>query len=106
MDHRVVAHYDGDVGRANVHDPARARLLSRFPLPAPVGVPVAALAAGPGAGDAVTGRWGCPVCGCTYTEEAGAPREGFPAGTPWTSIPDDWNCPDCGVRDKVDFVPL
>ena len=21
-------------------------------------------------------------------------------------IPDDWCCPDCGVREKVDFVPL
>jgi alkane 1-monooxygenase len=21
-------------------------------------------------------------------------------------VPDDWNCPDCGVRDKVDFVPV
>jgi len=21
-------------------------------------------------------------------------------------VPDDWACPDCGVRDKVDFEPL
>ncbi|MGV7637173.1 rubredoxin, partial [Mycobacterium kansasii] len=27
-------------------------------------------------------------------------------GTLWTDIPDDWNCPDCGVRDKVDFEPV
>jgi alkane 1-monooxygenase len=32
--------------------------------------------------------------------------EGFAAGTPWSQIPDDWTCPDCGVRDKVDFIPL
>jgi len=33
------------------------------------------------------------------------PREGFPPGTPWAEVPDDWACPDCGVRDKVDFEP-
>jgi alkane 1-monooxygenase len=30
MDKRVVAHYHGDVTRANIHPPARARLLARF----------------------------------------------------------------------------
>jgi alkane 1-monooxygenase len=30
MDKRVVAHYHGDVARANIHPPARARLLARF----------------------------------------------------------------------------
>ncbi|MGA0945889.1 MAG: rubredoxin, partial [Candidatus Nanopelagicales bacterium] len=34
----------------------------------------------------------------------GDPREGFPASTPFASIPDSWCCPDCGVRDKVDFI--
>ncbi|HEX5146963.1 MAG TPA: rubredoxin [Conexibacter sp.] len=50
-------------------------------------------------------RWVCPGCGCLYDEERGIPREGFPAGTPWHVVPDDWSCPDCGVRDKVDFEP-
>ena len=27
-------------------------------------------------------------------------------GTPWSEVPDDWACPDCGVRDKVDFEPV
>jgi rubredoxin len=48
-------------------------------------------------------RWRCPSCGYVYDEEAGHPREGFPPGTPWREVPDDWPCPDCGVRDKVDF---
>ncbi|WP_319020285.1 rubredoxin [Streptomyces peucetius] len=39
------------------------------------------------------------VCG---QERTGAPREGFPAGTPWQRIPDDWSCPDCGAA-KADF---
>ena len=105
MDHRVVEHYGGDISRANVHEPARERLLARFPQPATAEAPVLVGAGGP-AGDVVTGRWACPVCGYTYTEEAAAPREGFPPGTPWSAVPDDWHCPDCGVRDKVDFIPL
>jgi rubredoxin len=48
-------------------------------------------------------RWRCPSCGYTYDERHGHPREGFPPGTPWGAVPDDWSCPDCGVRDKVDF---
>lgn len=45
----------------------------------------------------------CPECGHTYDEAIGNPREGFPAGTAFSDVPDDWTCPDCGVRDKVDF---
>lgn len=50
-------------------------------------------------------RWRCPGCGYVYDEQAGHPHEGFPPGTPFAQIPDDWPCPDCGVRDKVDFEP-
>lgn len=46
----------------------------------------------------------CPECGFVYDEEQGVPREGFPPGTPFEQVPDDWTCPDCGVRDKLDFV--
>ena len=48
----------------------------------------------------------CPECDYVYDEVKGAAREGYPAGTPWTDIPDDWNCPDCAVRDKIDFEPI
>ena len=47
----------------------------------------------------------CPGCGYLYDEDRGHPSEGFPAGTPWGAVPDEWACPDCGVRDKVDFEP-
>jgi rubredoxin len=50
-------------------------------------------------------RWRCPGCGYLYDEELGHPREGFPAGTRWSEVPDDWSCPDCGVCDRVDFEP-
>lgn len=48
----------------------------------------------------------CPECGFVYDEAEGNPREGFPPGTPWSAVPDDWHCPDCGVEDKVDFEPV
>jgi rubredoxin len=48
-------------------------------------------------------RYQCPGCGYVFDEEKGHPREGFPAGTRWDEIPEDWACPDCGVRDKPDF---
>jgi rubredoxin len=51
-------------------------------------------------------RYQCEVCDYVYDETKGDPREGFPAGTSWANVPDDWCCPDCGVRDKVDFVAL
>ena len=39
-------------------------------------------------------------------EERGHPREGFPAGTLWSEVPEDWVCPDCGVREQIDFELL
>jgi rubredoxin len=48
----------------------------------------------------------CPGCDFVYDEAKGAPREGFPAGTTWDQVPDDWACPDCAVREKVDFEAL
>jgi rubredoxin len=51
-------------------------------------------------------RYSCPGCGYVYDEVAGDVREGFAAGTSWAEVPDDWACPDCGVREKVDFEPL
>jgi rubredoxin len=47
-----------------------------------------------------------PDCGYVYDEAAGNPREGFPPGTPWSEVPDSWNCPDCGVENKLDFEPV
>ena len=51
-------------------------------------------------------RYACDTCGYVYDEVAGDPREGFPPGTSWTDVPDDWACPDCAVSDKVDFLPV
>jgi alkane 1-monooxygenase len=48
----------------------------------------------------------CPGCEYVYEVVVGNELEGFAAGTAWKDIPDDWCCPDCGVREKVDFIPL
>lgn len=47
----------------------------------------------------------CTTCGFIYDEREGLPEEGFPPGTPWDQIPDDWVCPECGAG-KRDFTPL
>lgn len=44
----------------------------------------------------------CIVCGFIYDETVGMPEDGIAAGTRWSDIPDNWECPDCGVA-KADF---
>ena len=47
-------------------------------------------------------RYQCPGCGHVYDERRGNPREGYPPGTRWAQIPEDFRCPDCGAA-KSDF---
>ena len=44
----------------------------------------------------------CDVCGWVYDPETGDPDSGIAAGTKFEDIPDDWECPECGVG-KDDF---
>jgi alkane 1-monooxygenase len=100
MDRRVLAHYGGDVTRQ--HAAAQAR-------EAACALRRAGQATGRRRGRRERGlmaRYRCPVCSYVYDEASGAPREGFPAGTPWDEVPEDWCCPDCAVREKVDFEPI
>ncbi|KAA9001277.1 FAD-dependent oxidoreductase [Affinibrenneria salicis] len=46
----------------------------------------------------------CRACGLIYDEEFGDPDGGLPPGTRFEAIPDDWQCPLCGVT-KTDFEP-
>jgi rubredoxin len=39
----------------------------------------------------------CLVCGYEYDPKDGDPDNGFPAGTAFEDLPDDWVCPMCGV---------
>jgi rubredoxin len=50
-------------------------------------------------------KYVCPGCGYVYDEQTGDLHEGYPAGTSWAEVPETWACPDCGVREKVDFEP-
>ena len=44
----------------------------------------------------------CRACGLIYDEEQGDPDSGLAPGTRFEDIPDDWECPLCGVT-KTDF---
>jgi alkane 1-monooxygenase len=106
MDPRVLAHFDGDLSRANLQPRKRDRILAQYPPPSREEEArsedlFAAAATG---GEVMAAR--CPGCGYTYEVETGDEHEGFAAGTAWQDVPDSWCCPDCGVRDKLDFVPV
>ncbi len=106
MDQRVVDHYDGDMTLANILPRKRAKVLAKYPAPtsesnAPLREDAVTVV---DADEVLAAR--CPGCGHTYEVAAGNELEGFAAGTAWSDIPDDWCCPDCGVREKVDFVPI
>ncbi|WP_030483583.1 fatty acid desaturase [Nocardioides aequoreus] len=111
MDPRVLAHFDGDVTRANISPRRRERVLAAYGRPvapapvetAPSVEPVESRAK-PVPVETLAAR--CPGCSYVYEVEAGDEHEGFAAGTAWSDIPDSWCCPDCGVREKVDFVPV
>lgn len=44
----------------------------------------------------------CRACGLIYDEEIGDPDSGLAPGTRFEDIPNDWECPLCGVT-KTDF---
>lgn len=50
-------------------------------------------------------KYMCVICGLMYDEEEGWPESGIAAGTPWSDVPEDWICPDCGAT-KADFQPV
>ncbi len=50
-------------------------------------------------------RYQCKVCGYIYDPEEGDPHSGIAPGTAFEDIPDDWECPVCGVS-KKDFVRI
>ncbi len=108
MDPRVLEHYKGDLRRANVDPRRRDKILAKYPPPAEVlereAADLAAQVAAANGDDVLAAR--CPGCSYVYDVVAGDEHEGFAAGTPWSEVPDTWCCPDCGVREKVDFVPV
>ncbi|MDF8265363.1 fatty acid desaturase [Luteipulveratus flavus] len=104
MDPRVLAHFDGDMSRANLSPRHREAVLVRYPVPTGPQVVGTDPTVRDVDGEILAAR--CPGCSYVYEVAAGDEHEGFPAGTAWREIPDSWCCPDCGVREKVDFVPV
>lgn len=42
-------------------------------------------------------KYVCTVCGWEYDEEKGSPENGIAPGTKWEDLPEDFECPLCGV---------
>ncbi len=42
-------------------------------------------------------KYVCQICGYVYDETEGAPEQGIAPGTPWSEVPEDFECPLCGV---------
>jgi len=105
MDHRVYEHFDGDLRLANIQPGKRDKVLATWPLPeSHVEATLEDSSAHTFTEEVLAAR--CPGCGYVYDVATGDGHEGFAAGTAWAEIPDNWCCPDCGVREKVDFVPV
>ena len=47
----------------------------------------------------------CSICGYIYEPEKGETEGSILAGTAFKDIPDEWECPLCGVG-KDHFTPL
>ena len=47
-------------------------------------------------------KYVCIICGYVYSEEDGDPDNDIEPGTLWDELPDDFECPVCGVS-KEDF---
>ena len=124
MDPRVLQHFDGDISRANISPRKREKILATYaprsvveegalaPVTRPGemsadplrGLETVASATSSTNDEVLAAR--CPGCDYVYDVVTGDEREGFAAGTAWAEIPETWCCPDCGVRDKDDFVPV
>ncbi len=50
-------------------------------------------------------KYMCMICGWVYDPDEGDLEGGVPSGVSFTSVPDTWECPDCGVS-KGYFQPL
>jgi len=42
-------------------------------------------------------KYVCSLCGWEYDESIGYPEGGIAPGTPWSGVPEDFECPLCGV---------
>ena len=48
-------------------------------------------------GNIIMAKYVCGPCGWEYDEEKGLPEQGIAPGTKFEDLPDDFECPVCGV---------
>ncbi|EDY86525.1 alkane 1-monooxygenase [gamma proteobacterium HTCC5015] len=108
MDPLVYKHHDGDLTKANILPSKREKILARWGVSEDTqsDLEVVDSSLEHLQKDSQATDFECPGCGYVYRQEQGCEQEGFAPGTPWANIPKDWCCPDCGVREKVDFKPI
>ena len=56
-------------------------------------------------GATIMKKYVCDVCGWDYDPEVGDPEHGIEPGTAFEDLPDDFECPLCGVG-KDQFSPI
>ena len=95
MDPKVLAHYDGDVTKANILPRKREKILAKYGA-----TPKGSTAVG---SEAAMATYQCQDCEYVYDEARARRARASRPEPPWADVPDDWCCPDCGVREKVDF---
>ncbi|HOV28909.1 MAG TPA: rubredoxin [Synergistales bacterium] len=42
-------------------------------------------------------KYVCTVCGYVYDPQVGDPKAGILPPMPFSDLPEDWICPECGV---------
>jgi len=53
----------------------------------------------------IMAKYGCVICGWVYDEELGDDTLGIAPGTLFEDLPEDFECPDCGVgKDQFELV--
>jgi alkane 1-monooxygenase len=105
MDKKVLAHLGGDITMANIQPRKRDYYYKKYAA-AEHEIDVADDVTVQSFADVEVLAAKCPGCSYVYEVAAGDEHEGWAAGTAWAEIPDTWCCPDCGVREKVDFIPV
>jgi rubredoxin len=51
------------------------------------------------------GKYRCLLCGYIYNPKVGDPDNGVEPGTPFSDLPEDWTCPECGAgKDEFEAV--
>ena len=50
-------------------------------------------------------KYVCELCGTVYDETQGNPKAGIQPGTPFSALPEDYECPGCSYL-KEAYTPL